>query len=269
MYNIYGENKLKVFHSYILYMTEYAIFFSTTSQLDYILSNLNINGEISISRVRRPYLDKTRFKKRVAGSHIVCFTITGEEKKSLPFNDEDMIEVANKKWGLSKRLETKKKRWVFDKEIEKWKQGEDHYVETINELMNALNIKQSPEFNTSMEIPAIEFFAGINALQKALVETPTDKHNQIIIGWAKMFLARCIKAEPIFVIDSCDGQCGACPLVCDECNNKKDKLYVNPDEPKCVCCGGTRDIVNDKCLTCLEDCDEEEIHENVSGNDIV
>ena len=43
-------------------------------------------------------------------------------------------------------------------------------------------------------------------------------------------------------------------------NDNCENIYLHieesvEDEPHCVCCGGTRDMITDRCLTCLEDCD--------------
>jgi hypothetical protein len=44
-----------------------------------------------------------------------------------------------------------------------------------------------------------------------------------------------------------------------ENKNNSENIYLHiseqRDEPRCICCGGNRDMVNEKCLTCLEDCD--------------
>ena len=43
----------------------------------------------------------------------------------------------------------------------------------------------------------------------------------------------------------------------DNCENIYLHIEESVDsyEPHCVCCGGTRDMITDRCLTCLEDCD--------------
>lgn len=52
-----------------------------------------------------------------------------------------------------------------------------------------------------------------------------------------------------------------------------EDLNTEEEEDKCVCCGGNRDMVNEKCLTCLEDCcgeqDEEEEEEETQPEDQV
>lgn len=246
-------------------MSEQAIFFTTDAQVRTILSVLKalpFVKNIRISRVRRPYVDKTRFKKKVAGTHVIIFQTPAET--SLPFDEDELVEMGDNKWGVSKRLETLKKQWSLNENGDKWICGYEKDRIDFDEMVKRIDITRAPEFDTTFEIPADEFFGGVAVLNKMLLETPVEEWRMRMTGWAKTFLTRCIKAEPIFVIEKCFGDCGACPLVCDECNNETDKLYVNPDEPKCVCCGGTRDMVNDKCLTCLEDCDEEKTHDNLS-----
>jgi len=54
----------------------------------------------------------------------------------------------------------------------------------------------------------------------------------------------------------------------DNCENIYLHIEESVDsyEPHCVCCGGTRDMITDRCLTCLEDCDtcrNEEVLEDV------
>jgi len=247
-------------------MTEYAIFFSTDAQLRNILSKLVVGGTVYITRVRRPYLDKTRFGKRIFGTHIISFTVTDDaEKASLPFMDAELVEVNNKKWNVERRLPTMKKRWWFNKVAEKWMLG-DTQADTLYDVIEALEIKHAPEFEKTTEISAVEFFGGVNALLKILNDVSVENKRSVVTGWAKMFLSHCIQAEPIFVIEKCTGECGASPLVCDDCGAETDKLFIHPDEePHCVCCGGNRDMVNDKCLTCLEDCNMEETHETPSS----
>ena len=243
-------------------MSEQSIFFTTDAQVKNILSVLKalpFVRDIRISRVRRPYLDKTRFKKKVAGTHVIIFKT--EPNQSLPFDDDELIGMENNAWGVAKRLETTKKQWSLN-ESKKWVCG--YNEASFDEMVSHLGITSAPEFDTTFEIPADEFFGGIAVLNQMLKEIPVEDWRMRTTGWAKTFLTRCIKAEPIFVIEKCFGDCGASPLVCNDCGIEADKLYVNPDEPTCVCCGGNRDMVNDKCLTCLEDCGEGETHDNLS-----
>jgi len=243
-------------------MKDYAIFFTTNVQVKSILSVLKALPSVSnirISRVRRPYVDKTRFKKKVAGTHVIIFKPTVET--SLPFDDDELIEMENNAWGVDKRLETLKKQFSLN-ESGMWVCGVREA--SFDEMLKIIDIVIAPEFDTTFEIPADEFFGGIAVLNKMLLETPVEDWRMKMTNWAKTFITRCIKAEPVFVIEKCFGDCGACPLVCDECGDEADKLYVNPDEPKCVCCGDSQEMVNDKCLTCLEDCDEEETHDTIS-----
>ena len=46
---------------------------------------------------------------------------------------------------------------------------------------------------------------------------------------------------------------------------------VVEEEERCVCCGGNRDMVNEKCLTCLEDCgvEDNQFEEDVQPEDLV
>ena len=209
-------------------MSEQAIFFTTDAQVKNILSVLKALPSVSnirISRVRRPYIDKTRFKKKVAGTHVIIFKT--QLNQSLPFDDDELVEMGENKWGVSKRLETLKKQWTLN-ESKKWVNGS--YEASFDEMSSHLGITSAPEFETSFEIPADEFFGGIAYLNKMLLETPVEDWRMKTTGWAKTFLTRCIKAEPIFVIEKCFGDCGASPLVCSECGDEADKLYVNPNE---------------------------------------
>lgn len=209
-------------------MSEQAIFFTTDAQVRTILSVLKalpFVKNIRISRVRRPYVDKTRFKKKVAGTHVIIFQTPAET--SLPFDEDELVGMENNAWGVSKRLETLKKQWSLNESC-KWVCGGREA--TFDEMVKHLDITSAPEFEASFEIPADEFFGGIAVLNKLLLETPVEEWRMRTTNWAKTFLTRCIKAEPVFVIEKCFGDCGACPLVCDDCGCETDKLIINPEE---------------------------------------
>lgn len=205
-------------------MSEQAIFFSNTSQLTSILLLLKKTptvSKIGISKVRRPYVDKTRFKKNVVGTHVIMFHTT--DITSLPFQENDVIEIGENKWGILKRLQSLNKKWnLVD---DKWENNGKSVL--FNEMTKHLEIARENDFDTTFEIPADEFFGGVTYLLKTL---PSIEHNELqtrITNWAKTFLSRCIQAEPVFVINCNEDEC---PLICNDCGNETDKLFVSPED---------------------------------------
>jgi hypothetical protein len=220
-------------------MSEQAIFFTTDAQMKAVMSKLMksvLFTEIGVSRVRRPYVDKTRFKKRVEGTHIISFCF--QTGVSVPFDDDVLVDMGDNKWGFSTRLETTKKKWMY-KGDGLWVCNDGSNAGNMEAMIKHLGITRASEFDTTFEIPAPEFFGGIAVLDKMLRETPVEEWRPKITGWAKTFLSRCIQAEPVFVITNCSGasacECDIFPLVCEDCGCEADKLIVSdavetPDE---------------------------------------
>lgn len=208
-------------------MNAQAIFFTTDAQLKAVMSKLMksiIYTEIGVSRVRRPYVDKTRFKKRVEGTHIITFRF--QTGVSVPFDDDELVEMGDNKWGVEKRLETIKKRWMY-KGDSLWVANDEKNAGNMEAMITHLGITRKSEYETSFEIPAPEFFGGIAVLENLILESDVDKRRSVLTKWARTFLSRCIQAEPVFVIE---GNCSACPLVCEDCGCEADKLIISEAE---------------------------------------